>query len=246
MTIGAQLYTVHSRLATKADIQITMQEIKTIGYETVQLYGEMDFMESCTRYAQQAGLRIVGVLADMNFCETNEQELFDFCTTHSIPDVGISSAFSEYQDPDRYIARVHRFAEKARAAGLTFSYHNHGHEFIRLSDGTVGMKHFLEKFDPLLVDFMPDTYWLQDGGYDIRYFLEQTNGRVKLLHLKDWKRLELSHTFAEIGNGNLCFKEILKTAAKCGVEHYIVEQDECPDDPIESLRISYQFLKTLL
>ena len=108
------------------------------------------------------------------------------------------------------------------------------------------MSRFLKEFDAKTVDFMPDTYWLHDGGYDVRYFLEQTKGRVKYLHLKDMKRTEQGHFFAEIGNGNLYFEGIIKTAIDCGIRNFIVEQDECDGDPIESLKQSYKNITAIL
>ena len=246
MLLGAQLYTVRSRLTSTQEIEQTLKKIKKIGYDSVQLFGSVELMEDCAKYSEDAGLSTVGVLVDMNFCEKYEQELFGICKKYNIPDIGISSSPHEYQDPDAYIERVHSFAKKVKAESFTFSYHNHGHEFVRLSDGRTAMSHFLKKFAPSLVDFMPDTYWVHDGGYDVRYFLEETKGRVKILHLKDLKRLaEGGHTYAEIGNGNLCFKEILKVAKQNGIEQFVVEQDVCPADPIDSLRTSYNYLKSL-
>ena len=66
-----------------------------------------------------------------------------------------------------------------------------------------------------------------------------------ILHLKDLKRLEQGHTYSEIGNGNLCFKEILKLAENLGIEQYVVEQDVCPADPVDSLKVSFDYLKSL-
>jgi sugar phosphate isomerase/epimerase len=108
------------------------------------------------------------------------------------------------------------------------------------------MDRFIKEFDAETVDFMPDTYWLHDGGYDVRHFLEQTNGRVKILHLKDMKRTEDGHTFAELGNGNLYFEGIINTALNCDITNFIVEQDICEGDAIESLKQSYKFIKSLL
>ena len=245
MILGAQLYTVRSRLTNERETEQTLKEIKEIGYDSVQLFGSVELMENCAKYSREAGLSVIGALVDMNFCEQYESELFSLCKRYNIPDLGISSSPHEYQNPDDYIERVHNFAKKVKAEGLTFSYHNHGHEFIKLSDGRTAMSHFLEKFNPSLVEFMPDTYWVHDGGYDVRYFLEETEGRVKILHLKDLKRLEQGHTYSEIGNGNLCFKEILKLAENLGIEQYVVEQDVCPADPVDSLKVSFDYLKSL-
>ena len=244
--IGAQVYTVRNKFSTNEEMKAAFQAIKEIGYDSVQLFGGPELIEACAQAAVEAGLQILGVLADMDTCEKNEKELFEICAKHNIPDIGISSNFSECQDTDAYIARVNAFAAKAKNAGFTFSFHNHGHEFIKLSCGETAMSRFLKEFNAGVVDFMPDTYWVHDGGYDVRYFLEQTKNRVKNLHLKDMKRTEQGHFFAEVGNGNLYFEGIIKTAIDCGIRNFIVEQDECDGDPIESLKLSYKNIKAIL
>ena len=52
-------------------------------------------------------------------------------------------------------------------------------------------------------------------------------------------------TFQEVGSGSLDFPAILKAADAAGVEHYFVEQDHTPGDPIASLRKSYDYLQTI-
>ena len=55
---------------------------------------------------------------------------------------------------------------------------------------------------------------------------------------------EREQRFAEIGQGNLNWDGIFCEAEDAGVEHLLVEQDNCYDrDPFESLAISYNFLK---
>lgn len=244
--LGAQLYTVRDKLTDYPQILDTLQAIRDIGYTSVQLFGAPELLKSCAQAAFDTGLAITGVLGGMNICENYEKELFALCADYSIPDIGISSSFPVCQNPDAYIQQVNAFAKKARAAGFSFSYHNHGHEFIRLPSGYTPMERFLQGFDRETVDFMPDTYWLHDGGCDVRHFLEQTKGRVKILHLKDLMRTEQGHTYAEVGNGNLYFKGILQTALACGITDFIVEQDECAADPLDSLAVSYRNAKALL
>lgn len=240
--IGAQLYTVRNTLTTNEEIQRTLQAIKEIGYDSVQLFGPIELIENCARYAEETGLGIVGVLADSNTCEERERKLFEICGQYKISDIGVSSKFSECRDAGAYIRRINAFASRAKNAGFTFSYHNHGHEFIKLDCGETAMALFLKGFDAETVDFMPDTYWIHDGGYDVRYFLNQTKNRVNILHLKDMKRTEQGHTFTEVGNGNLYFKGIIKTAFDCGIKHFVVEQDRCEGNPIESLSQSYKYV----
>ena len=244
--IGAQLYTVREKLTSSDEIKTTLAAIKSIGYDSVQLFGSIDLASSHAKAAKEEGLTILGVLTDLSECESKSKEWFDLCKEYNIKDIGVSSNFSECQDIKAYIKRVNMFAKEANNKGFTFSYHNHNHEFIKLDSGEIPMFSFLEGFETETVNFMPDTYWLHNGGYDVRHFLEQTNGRVKILHLKDMKLTEEGHTFAEIGNGNLYFEGIIKTALNCGIKHFVVEQDVCEGDPIESLRQSYKYIKRVL
>ena len=69
------------------------------------------------------------------------------------------------------------------------------------------------------------------------------------MHLKDKakgapretdERKVAKPTFTEVGHGALDFPAILKAAQTAGVEHYFVEQDQTPGDPVASLRQSYE------
>lgn len=242
--LGVQLYTVFSKLNTPEEIGKTVAELKIMGYETAQLCGSVEQMRQFAEACDNIGLPPVGLLADLKTCEKNAEELFALCRQYRMEDIGVSAQLMPYSEIPEYISRVNAFARRARGEGFTFSYHNHGHEFIRTSCGKTSMDLFLDGFDPEFVDFMPDTYWIQDGGADVRHVLEQMRGRVKILHLKDMKRTREGHTYAEIGSGNLYFEGILQTAKQMGVRHFIVEQDVCEGDPMDSLRKSIGYLKT--
>ena len=244
--IGAQLYTVREKLKTRDEIRLTIRRIKDIGYDSVQLFGPVELIKNCVEACKQENVKIAGILTDLPVCQRHEKELLELCREYSIPDMGISSSPEEYADPWVYIEQVNAFARKAVKAGMTFSYHNHGHEFVKVKENKTAMELFLEGFDEACVSFMPDTYWVHDGGYDVRYFLERTGPRIKILHLKDLKRTEQGHFFAEVGNGNLYMEGILKTAQSHGVKNFIVEQDECGGDPFESLAVSYRNLIKML
>jgi len=66
--------------------------------------------------------------------------------------------------------------------------------------------------------------------------------RQPLLHLKDMTISEdREQIFCPVGEGNLNWELILKTAEEIGVEFMLVEQDNCYGaDPFECLAKSYQ------
>ena len=92
-----------------------------------------------------------------------------------------------------------------------------------------------------------DTYWVQAGGGDPVAWIRKCAGREPLLHLKDMcVTPSREQRFAEIGEGNLNWPDILKAAEQGGVEYYLVEQDQCYErTPLESLAISCRNLKAM-
>jgi len=49
-----------------------------------------------------------------------------------------------------------------------------------------------------------------------------------------------------VGSGNLNFKKIIAAAEKSGCKWFIVEQDTCPGDPVDSLAKSFEYIKANL
>jgi sugar phosphate isomerase/epimerase len=149
-------------------------------------------------------------------------------------------------DPDevsRFIEQANTVAANIRPHGFKFTYHNHSNEFIRLKNGKTVMDMLVEGLDPEGTSFVLDTYWVQHGGGDVRYWIEKLAGRIDILHLKDMGRNENGPYITEIGNGNLWWEGILAAAKKAGVKYYVVEQDSWPGDPFDSVRQSAAYLK---
>lgn len=243
--LGAQMYTVRSLLNTPEEAEQTMEKIKAIGYDSVQLYGGEERMRICGEAAKKVGLSVSGTLVNRKVCEAMGNVLFDLCREYGMKDIGISAFHTDAAGARDLIAWANAYGKQVRQEGFTFSYHNHDKEFIRTEEDKTVMQLYLDGFDPEAVDFMPDTYWLQCGGSDVRHFLESTRGRVTMLHLKDMAYTKEGPKFAEVGRGNLWFPGILKMALDCGIENFAVEQDTCDGDPIESLRISYNYIRQL-
>src|SRR5439155_26411237 len=104
-----------------------------------------------------------------------------------------------------------------------------------------------------LVGFEVDCFWVSVAGNDPVEFIRKWTGRVPLVHLKDKAAATEQRfnegvprtAFKEVGNGTLDWPGILRAASAAGAQHYFVEQDQTPGDPIESLRQSYSNLSRL-
>src|SRR5690606_30637709 len=82
-----------------------------------------------------------------------------------------------------------------------------------------------------------DTYWVQKGGEDPAQYLRKYSGRVPLIHIKDMAQ---DGSFAEVGTGTLDWPAIFAAAQTTDAVAYIVEQDICPGNPLDSIRLSYE------
>ena len=151
----------------------------------------------------------------------------------------------------KFADKMNHGAELCSKAGLRFCYHNHAFEFGPLQ-GSSAWQVLMERCDKK-VGVEMDVFWVSVAGQDPIAMLKKHPGRFPLLHLKDKAKgapVQFNEgvdrgTFKEVGNGAIDFKALLAAAQKAKVEHYIVEQDQTPGDPVDSLRQSYTYLRKL-
>ena len=255
-TLGVQLYTVRSVLPKKP--RETLDAIRAIGYQEVEAtYGGLDALWPVL---QASGLKPVSIHLDStSVTKGNPDDLgpiFD-----KLKHLGFTYAVFPYLPPPerggidviRAIAgKLNQAGEKCRAAGMTFCYHNHAFEFAT-EKGTTLFQVMLDDTDPKLVAFELDLFWVSVAGGDPAEMIQKLSGRVPLVHLKDkaegtavmYTEAVRPATFKEVGSGVMDWPKILRAAAAAKVEHYFVEQDQTPGDPVESLRKSYEYLSKL-
>ncbi|MBO4468193.1 MAG: sugar phosphate isomerase/epimerase, partial [Clostridia bacterium] len=143
------------------------------------------------------------------------------------------------------IDKINTVAKKLAPCGFKFSYHNHGHEFVKFNNKTV-LDYIVENTDPEVVSICLDVYFAQQSGMDVRKLIEDLTGRIDIIHLKDMSRNEKEPYIAYIGEGNLNWKGIIESARKSGVKYFVVEQDDCLGrDPFVCLENSFNYLKNL-
>jgi sugar phosphate isomerase/epimerase len=153
----------------------------------------------------------------------------------------------------RAAAAFNQWGKECQQHGMRFAFHNHNYEFQDLK-GTTGFDILLKETDPELVWLEMDAYWITQAGRDPVLLLNQLGKRVRMLHLKDRKAHvptsqvldDSAENFTEVGNGTIAWRPLLALAQKLGIEHYFVEQDKSDTSPMDSLKISYEYLRKIL
>ena len=157
-----------------------------------------------------------------------------------------------FDDYKRLVDVFHQAAEQTHKAGIQFCYHNHDFEFKKYGE-TTAYDYLLKQLDPHLVQFEMDCFWVTHAGQDPVALFKKHPGRFPLLHIKDLKAGNPPSTefdarmglFTEVGKGTINWKRIFAAAPLGGMKHFYVEQDYCEVPPLESVKISYEYLHKL-
>ncbi|MEN6357530.1 MAG: sugar phosphate isomerase/epimerase [Armatimonadota bacterium] len=249
--VAAQLYTLRDYLKTPADIAASLKKVSDIGYQAVQLSGMGPIYESeLVRILDGEGLVCCAthengqsLLDDPKAIIDRLNKLNCIYTAYPYP-AGVE--LNSLADVESFASRLDASGRVLAEAGITLAYHNHHIEFRRF-EGELMLDVIYSHTDPRYLQGEPDTYWIQYGGGDPADWCRKLNGRLPLLHMKDYAVMpDLSVTYAEVGNGNLNWHEIIHAAQESGCQWYIVEQDECRRDPFESLKISFDYIRNNL
>lgn len=247
--IGLQIYSLGKELYE--DVPGGLKKLKNYGYTYLELAGYRDgkingiTMEDFKKMCDDAGLRIASTHVNppaREYNDGNKQEILDFWkkAADDHAKIGVKLLIQPGQPSTKsveetsYVGEIFNEAGKiAKAAGLSFGYHNHHMEFARVTPGGTkmdfGYRFFGEKpegeevvydclmrnTDPSLVFFELDVYWTVMGQNDPVEYLKKYPTRIKTLHIKDRSVLGQS--------GMMNFEQIFKQAYTNGIKEYFVE-----------------------
>jgi len=245
--IGLQLYTVRDDMAE--DPAGTIRAVAEMGYEGVEggPPGEMsnkDFLD----LLNANGLKLTGGGVSPKELREDLQSVVDRCGELGINTLmtGIGGELRERDgDWKAVVADLGEGCAKAAEAGLRVCYHNHAFEYEQKVDDMYGLDYLFATIPDTAIQAELDAYWVKTGGEDPVAYIRKYAGRLPRLHVKDRAPAPDDETcpFTEVGQGTLDWDAIFPAAEEAGVEWYIVEQDRCTRPPVESARMSIEYLK---
>lgn len=243
--IGAQLYTVRNLCQNAADFDRTLSRLEKIGYKQVQISGIGDIApEEIKRICDAHGMNIVCTHKGEGDYESRMEDMIAFhkAIGCDIAGLGHGPVFMQVETADEVcaeIAKLNGFSRELAKAGICFCYHNHATEFRKI-DGKYIMDYMLEEGE---FDFIVDVYWLAYAAQNPAEFIRRIGKRAKIVHFKDLSIGQSNNAlYTEVGEGNLDWADIIAACDEAGTLAAMVEQDECPHDPVDSLEISYKNL----
>ena len=242
---GLQLFTVRDSLSK--DLAGTLKQVAAAGYTGIEIFGPYGTQIYQQHRPLLAELHL-SVLGGHILLDTVQDEARLTQTVREYAEMGAKHLALAWLQPElrgglesyrKVAALCNRAGEIAKAHGVAFAYHNHDFEFKLVEDGRTAHQVLLDESDPANLKVELDAFWVQKAGLDPVQVLNRLGSRVSILHAKDMTRDD-KRTFEIVGDGQLDFTALFAAADKIGVDWYVVEQDECPQGELESIRKSYQ------
>lgn len=246
--LGLQLYTIRHLL--DKNVESSLQQISTIGFQTIEIYGYNGQFFGKTRaefssLLQKNHLKVVSShhsLSDFKNVEFFEKACQDLQT------LGCHYMVLAYLHPEERSEKSYRelpqllqkAAVIAEKYGIQVGYHNHDFEFENKVENELAFNYLLENTSKDIV-FEMDLYWIYRAGKDPIDYFKKYPKRFSLWHVKDSDASDQS--FSEVGNGTIPFKSIFEHRELAGLKFLFVEQDESKKSIIESLKQSVAYIQ---
>lgn len=274
--IGVQMSTIAPNKMPKFDAYESMARLADIGYKCIEISQvpmSQENVKGFRRAIDELGFNVAAVSAltaanpmmpgcDMSNPDEMKKMIEDAkyldCDMFRIGAMPLQARFSLQAAVD-FAKQADDFACQLREHGIDLYYHNHHFEFVRH-----GGKFLMDiiKENTKYLGFELDIHWIHRGGMDPIKFINQYAGRIRLLHLKDYRiaAMEMEENadfntkegmmkayaamndivqFAEVGEGTLDIPGCIEAGLAGGSEYFLVEQDlSYGRDPFDCLKTS--------
>lgn len=268
LPVAVQVYSV--RDIAEKDFKGTMEKIKEMGYDGVELAGLYGLEPSYIRGALDA-LELPAVSAHVPFAELTE-DLEG--TVAKYVEIGVKYIAIPYLgEEDRpgapkfeeNLKEMVKIGECCKKNGIVMLYHNHDFEFIKMPNGQYGLDYIYSTIGADLLQTELDTCWVKVAGECPSDYIRKYACRCPVVHLKDFikegkpanmyeligieteKKEETGKfEFRPVGHGMQNFPPILEASVESGAQWVVVEQDQSYETPsIEAIKMSREYLKGL-
>lgn len=204
-------------------------------------------------------LKVVSIHEDIGTLENKIDMVIEECHKYNTDTVVLTGLYQyEYgiEDKVRCLAeRLNKIGERLSKENISFLYHNHNVEFVKVSREQRAYDIIVENTNPDYVNFEFDSFWASTSGADAISYMRKLGSRQKLHHICDNGNLSkkefltpiIKMNAVELGEGTLNLEELLKIDMENQVKYVILEQHQnyIHENPLESLSLSGDYLKSM-
>lgn len=242
---GCQLYSIRDVLPK--DPKNYMKQLADMGYKFFESYSKDPFWGMNTAEAKSflgdIGVKMVSAHLGLN-------DITDEMAAKAA-EVGlkylICPAIGQQGSLEKWKQKADEFNKKGEICkkhGLQFGYHNHSYSFVFVN-GLKGQKVLLDNTDPSLVCFELDMCWSEAAGENSIAHLKEYGKRYELCHIKQLSEKGDKPKQTDLDKGVIEYKNLLRTAKDNGMKYFLVEQEQYPVGPMDSMASNAAYLKKL-
>ena len=232
--VGLELYSVRNEL--QKDLKGTVTAVAKAGYQVVEFYAPyldwtVDAAKDVRKLLDDLGIKCLSTHNNgPSFTDEGLQKAIELNRIIGSKYIIMASAGRVTGlDGWKTVAdRLTAVAEKLRPLGMSTGYHNHQAEWPAI-DGKRPMD-VLAANTPKDVVLQLDVGTCVESGADPVAWINANPGRIRSVHCKDWGAGANRGYTVAFGEGDAPWKKIFDAAeATGGVEYYLIEQEESPD-----------------
>jgi len=245
LTIALQLYTI--RDFTTTDLPGTLQKVKDMGYNAVELAGMYGLpAEKLRAELDTAGLTAFSAHVPFAQFEQDMQGTIAAYKLLGCKYVGIPilnktdlPGCETWPAVREVIANA---AALCKEAGMPLMYHNHAFEFEKLPNGNYILDEIFDSVPQLQAEL--DTGWITAAGECPVAYINKYSGRLPIVHLKDTVKVRDTYEDRPVGQGSQDMASILQAAKTAGAVGVVVELDRAVGmTSLEAAKESLEYLK---
>lgn len=273
MLLGIQVYGLRDLLEqTPEQLKHVMEQVREIGYDGVELAGLYGLDPLFVRQTLDE-IGLIPISAHVPFNEMIE-DLDKVISDYS--KIGVKYLVMPYMAEEyrpvnvdgfkAFLPLLNQVGQKIHEAGMTFLYHNHDFEFVKLPDGRYGYDAMFEAIPEEHLKPELDTCWCDVATGSSAEFIRKYTDRMPIVHYKDYiKQGEVKNMYKligidsseddkdtgyfgyrPVGFGQVTWEPVMKATLDAHADWVVVEQDEHYEmNPLEAAEKSFKYLKLL-
>jgi sugar phosphate isomerase/epimerase len=235
--LAVQIYTLRDAMQNGNHLNI-LQQIADIGYKGIEGHGYGLTPKEFRHVVEDMGMKVTSFFGANQTPETVNQ-FIDDAHALGVTDTVNGYGTQEYKTVDsikKTAEIINSVAPTIRAAGLTYSLHNHYWEF-EIVDGRLAIEWMIDECPDITLEL--DLYWCTNfGAQKAGDMAKKFKDRIKLLHVKDGPMVR-DEPMTAAGAGKVDLADAIHAADP---NWLILEMDFCATDMIEAVKESYNYL----
>lgn len=263
---AAQLNTVRAYCTDQESLFQTLDKIKAMGYDGVELESALlkgVDRQALAKHLEDLGLEACSIRSPFARTVYGLEDMMAEAKTLRCKLVGIGTVTASYffgglpGGPSsftmaNYMNQARITCEAFRANGLNPLYSLRDHEFIRLTDGRWIFEHILEAEETADYLWEMDLLSLTRAGVTADQLFNRLSGKMPVFRLEDQKIRENEAYFfftnrevCPLGEGLFDLPDWVQKAKEAGTEWFVLGQDLCDRDPFVCLELSLKTARQL-